>query len=69
MAVNNFKLHLCIKKSYFLLIILLKSISAVCRRVIKKNRHIQATMNPEEATRAMLVSGLRAGRIVPEKRL
>jgi hypothetical protein len=30
------KLHRYIKKSYFLLIILLKSISAVCRRVNKK---------------------------------
>jgi hypothetical protein len=53
---NTLKNHLLI--NYFAQI----HLSCLPKGKQKKNRHIQAKMSQKEATRAMLVSGLRAGR-------
>ncbi len=58
------KLHHCIKKSYFSLILSRQTASAGWPIIDKQNRHIPAKMNQLEAIRAGTVSGLRAGRTV-----
>jgi hypothetical protein len=55
------KLHHCIKKLYFSLILLRQTVSAGCPIIHIKNRHIPAKMSQLEAIRAGIVSGLRAG--------
>jgi hypothetical protein len=55
------KLHRGNKKSYFLLIISRKTGLALFRSGNKKNRHIPANINQQKATRAVIVSRVRAG--------
>jgi hypothetical protein len=60
------KLHRHSKKSYFLVIISHKTFSALFRSGNIKNRHIPANINPQEVTRVVIVSRLRAGLTVKE---
>ncbi len=55
------KLHCCIKKSYFLLIISHKTVLLFLEVETKLNRHVPENINQQEATRAAIVSKLRAG--------
>jgi hypothetical protein len=57
------KLHRCIKKSYFLLILSHKTVLALFRsgNKIKQTRPVPENINQQEAMRAAIVSKLRAG--------
>ncbi len=62
------KLHRCFKKTYFLLILVLQTISAACWTINKNKRtgHIPAKTNQQGATRAGIVFGLHARRTMNE---
>jgi hypothetical protein len=55
------KPHHLVKKSYILLIISLKPSQIFVEAETKTNRHFPTNINQQEATRAVIVFGLRAG--------
>jgi hypothetical protein len=55
------KPHRLVKKSYILLIISLKPSQIFVEAETKTNRHFPTNINQQEATRAVIVFGLRAG--------
>jgi hypothetical protein len=55
------KPHSLIKKSYISLIISLKPSQIFVEAETKTNRHFPTNINQQEATRAVIVFGLRAG--------